>query len=116
MEAGVSLACERSTSAASVDAGIIPLSGPHSHTFWLCPLLAAGLRHITHAVGFPGGSASKESACNVEELGLIPRLGRSLEENMVTHSSVLAWKIPWTEKSGRLQPTGSQKSQTQLGD
>ena len=29
---------------------------------------------------------------------------------MATHSSVLAWRIPWTEKPGRLQPTGSQKS------
>ena len=76
------------------EAGIIPLSGPHSLTFWLCTLLAAGLRHIPHAMGFPGGSASKESACNVEELGLIPRLGRSLPKGMATHSSILAWKIP----------------------
>ena len=30
-----------------------------------------------------------------------------LEEEMVTHSSILAWKIPWTEKPGRLQSTGS---------
>ena len=41
-------------------------------------LLAAGLRHVPNAVGFPGGSARKESACNVEELGLIPGLGRCL--------------------------------------
>ena len=34
---------------------------------------------------------------------------------MVTHSSILAWKIPWTEKPGRLQSTGSQ-SQTRLSD
>ena len=32
----------------------------------------------------------------------------SLEEGMVTHSSILAWKIPWTEESGRLQSIGSQ--------
>ena len=39
-------------------------------------------------------------------------LGREdpLEKEMVTHSSILAWRIPWTEKPGRLQPTGSQKS------
>ena len=32
-----------------------------------------------------------------------------LEEEMVTHSSILAWKIPWTEKSGELQSMGSQR-------
>ena len=35
-----------------------------------------------------------------------------LEKEMATHSSILAWKIPWTEESGRLQFMGSQKSQT----
>ena len=38
-----------------------------------------------------------------------------LEKEMATHSSVLAWKIPWTEKPGRLQSMGSQ-SRTQLSD
>ena len=38
----------------------------------------------------------------------------SLEEEMTTHSSILAWEIPWTEELGRLQSMGSQKSQTQL--
>ena len=32
-----------------------------------------------------------------------------LEKEMVTHSSVLTWKIPWTEKSGRLQSMGSKR-------
>ena len=36
-----------------------------------------------------------------------------LEEEMATHSSILAWRIPWTEESSRLQSMGSQ-SQTQL--
>ena len=35
-----------------------------------------------------------------------------LEEEMTTHSSILAWKIPWTEESGRLQSLGSKKSRT----
>ena len=38
-----------------------------------------------------------------------------LEKEMATHSSTLAWKIPWTEKPGRLQSMGSQ-SQTRLSD
>ena len=32
-----------------------------------------------------------------------------LEEGMATHSSILAWRIPWTERPGRLQSTGSQR-------
>ena len=44
--------------------------------------------------GFPGDSDGKESACNAGDLGSIPGLGRSLEEGMATHSSVLAWRIP----------------------
>ena len=32
-----------------------------------------------------------------------------LEEHMATHSSIFAWKIPWTENPGRLQSTGSQR-------
>ena len=40
-------------------------------------------------MGFPCGSASKESACTAGDLGLIPVLGRSLEKGMATHSSIL---------------------------
>ena len=51
-------------------------------------------------------------ACNAGaagDLGLIPGLGRSLEEGMATHSSILAWEIPWTEEPGGLQSMGSQR-------
>ena len=37
-----------------------------------------------------------------------------LEEGMTTHSSILAWRIPWTEEPGGLQSMGSQKHQTRL--
>ena len=45
-------------------------------------------------------------------------LGRedSLEKEMTTHSSILAWVISWTEEPGGLQSKGLQKSQTQLSD
>ena len=59
--------------------------------------------------GFPGGSDSKVSACNVEDLGLIPGLEDLLEEGMVTNSSILAWRTPWTEESGGLQCMGLQR-------
>ena len=40
----------------------------------------------------------------------VQSLGREdlLEKEMATHSSIIAWKIPWTEKPGRLQSMGSQ--------
>ena len=57
---------------------------------------------------FPGGSDSKESACNVEDLGSSPGLGRSPEERN-GDPSILAWIIPWTQEPGRQQSFGSQK-------
>ena len=39
-----------------------------------------------------------------------------LEKEMAIHSSILAWKIPWTEEPGGLQPIGFQKSRTQLSN
>ena len=42
------------------------------------------------------GSAGKESACNAGNLGSIPGLGRSPGEKKGYHSSILAWRIPWT--------------------
>jgi len=39
-----------------------------------------------------------------------------LEKGMPTHSSILAWRIPWTEEPGRLQLMGVTKSKTQLSD
>ena len=47
-------------------------------------------------MGFPCGSAGKESTFNVGDLGLIPVLGRSLEKGKSTPSSILAWRIPLT--------------------
>ena len=55
------------------------------------------------------GSEVKASACNVGDLGLIHGSGRSLEKEMAPHSSILAWRIPWTEDPGGLQSRGSQR-------
>jgi len=58
----------------------------------------------------------KESACNVGYPGLIPGSERSLgkgmatlEKGMATHSSILAWRILWTEEPGGLQSIVSQR-------
>ena len=39
-----------------------------------------------------------------------------LEKDMATHSSILAWRIPWKEEPGRLQSMGSQRSWTLFSD
>ena len=57
-----------------------------------------------------GGSDGKESTCNAGDPGSFPGLGRSLEKGIATHSSIFAWKVPRTEKPGRLQSTGSQRA------
>ena len=58
---------------------------------------------------FPGGSEVKASASNAGDPSSIPGLGRSPEKEMVTHSSILSWGIPWTEEPVGLQSTGSQR-------
>ena len=67
------------------------------------------------AFNFPGGSDSKESACNAEHPGSIPGSGRSPGEGNGNHSSTLAWKIPWTEEPGGLQSMESE-SRTRLSE
>ena len=59
--------------------------------------------------GFPGGSEVKASATMRETW--VQSLGREdlLEKEMATHSSVLAWRIPWMEEPGGVQSMGSQR-------
>ena len=57
---------------------------------------------------FPGGSEVKASARNAEDLGSIPGSGRSPGEGH-GNASILAWRIPWTEKPGGLWSMGSQR-------
>ena len=61
--------------------------------------------------GFPGGSDGKESAHKAGDSGVIPELGKSPGEgngNSI-HSSILAWRISWTEEPGGLYSMGSQR-------
>ena len=59
---------------------------------------------------FLGGSDGKESACS-SGIGSVRSLGQEdpLEEGMATHSSILAWRIPWTEEPSGLWSMGSQR-------
>ena len=69
--------------------------------------------------GFPGGSVVKNLPTMQEtQKMLFQSLGREdpLEKGIATHSSILAWRIPWTEELGGLQSMGSQNSWTWLSD
>ena len=61
---------------------------------------------------FPGGSDGKEFACSAGD-PQVQSLGweDSLEKGMAIHSSVVAWRIPWTEEPGGLQSLGLQRVQ-----
>ena len=62
--------------------------------------------------GFPGGSVVKNPPANARDPGLIPGLGRSPEEEMVTPSGILAWEIPWREEPRQVTAHGVARSQT----
>ena len=63
-------------------------------------------------IGLPRWLRGKESTCHAEgagDLGLITGWGRCPGEWHDNHSSILAWRIPWTEQPGGLQSVGSQR-------
>ena len=74
----------------------------------------AGSLHTGHSTwqsGFLGGSVVKNPPADAGDIRQVQSLGWEdpLEEEMATHSSILALEMPGTEESGGLQPTGSQR-------
>jgi len=63
-------------------------------------------------LGFPGGSVVKNPPANAGDAGLIPGREYLLEKEMSTHSSILAWEIPWTEDPDGLVPGVAKESET----
>ena len=63
------------------------------------------MRIIYVSMGFPGGLNSKESTCNARDMGRED----PVEEGMATYSSILVWRIPWTDEPGGLQFMGSER-------
>ena len=59
--------------------------------------------------GFPGDAVVKNPPANAGDTGSIPGSEDPLEKKMSTHSSILAWEIPWTEEPGGLQFMGLQR-------
>ena len=72
--------------------------------------------HARDGEGFPGGSDGEESVGNARDLGSIAGWEDPLEEGMATHSSVLAWRIPWTEEPGGLQSMESDGTESWRSD
>ena len=68
-------------------------------------LVEGSYKGLARSRGLPQWLSCKEPACSkgdAGDMGSIPGLGRSLEEEMATHSRILAWRIPWTEELGEL--------------
>ena len=63
---------------------------------------------VTLCVGFPGGVSGKEPTCQFSRYE-IQGWEDPLEDCIATHSSILAWRIPWTVEPGKLQSTVSQR-------
>ena len=70
--------------------------------FFLVTLRYRGNRLLSRLSG-------EEPTCDAGDMSSIPGSGRYAREEMATHSSILAWEIPWTEKPGGVQSMGSQK-------
>ena len=65
-------------------------------------------------MGLPRWLSGREPLANsgdIRDAGSIPGSGDPLEEEMATHSSIFAWKIPWRDEPGGLESTGSQRVQ-----
>ena len=59
--------------------------------------------------GLPWWLSDEEAACQYKRSEFNPGQEDPLEKEMVTHSSILAWEIPWTEEPGGLQSMGPQR-------
>ena len=81
---------------------VAPFTGINSRPTWVCEELPTWL----------SGKGSTCKAGDAGDTGLIPGWERSLKNKMATHSSVLAWRIPWSEKPGGLQSMGSHRAHT----
>ena len=89
--------------------GGLPSMGLHGVGHDWCDLAAAAAAGLGEG-GLPLWLSCKESTCNIEDTDSIPGSGMFAGGGIGTHSSVLTWRIPWTEEPGRLQSMGSQRA------
>ena len=64
---------------------------------------------VSSIIGLPRWLSGEEPACQTGDAGSIPDQEDPLEKEKSTHSSILAWKIPWTEEAGGPQAKQSQR-------
>ena len=93
---------------------LVDVSGPsslHGVPGLYCFNTDAKLSLFLFPRDLPCSTDSKESACNVQEI-CVRFLGWEdpLEKGLAIHSSILTWRIPWTEEPGGLQSVGSQRA------
>ena len=69
-------------------------------TVWIREVRRKGVKDETQVKNLPAVQETRIQSLGWEDL---------LEKEMATHSSILAWKIPWMEEAGRLQSMGSQR-------
>ena len=76
---------------------------------WIKTALLTTIKGTWNKANFPGGSDGKVPVYNAGDL--VPSLGQEdpLEKEMAILSSIIAWKIPWTEEPGSLQSMGLQR-------
>ena len=68
-----------------------------------CKVQGLNPTFVPPGLGFPGGTEVKNLPASEGEEGLIPGSGRSPGGGNGKHSSVLSWRVPWTEEPGGLQ-------------
>jgi len=72
-------------------------------------LLSISIPLLVACIGESMSFHSKESSCNVGDLGSVPGLGRSHGGGRATHSSILAWRIPMDREAWWVQSMGLQR-------
>ena len=83
--------------------------------WWFTSLCFSSLFSQLILFGLPGCAVVKNPPATVgdsRDLSSIPGLGRSLQKGMAPHSSILAWRIPWTEEPGGSSPWGCKELDT----
>ena len=79
-------------------------------TAWVQMSVPSSAVYVTSGYLFnSNGSVVKNLSANAGDMDSIPGWKDPLEKGMATHSSILAWRIPWTEEPGGLQSMGSQR-------